>query len=464
MNDSPANPGEPRYAAFLPRLAAILIDLLIAWVLLQLAVTIIVPGAVSNDPTPHETSTLGVITLILLTVWFNYLVVGEWLWGRTVGKLAIGLEVAPADGGGLTWNRAVVRNLLLVVDVIAGLIMIPTSPRHQRLGDRLAHTIVLAKRRGGSREEASPPGSPPPPSSVPPPAPPESLPPPAPDASAPPPPAPGPGLPPPTVPPPPPAPSGAPLPPPAAPSAPPPAPGLGGPGTGDPSRTWGPGRVALGILALLGITVVEVGIVSIFDPGLDSLAARLASQAMLALTLVGVAFAMTSEKGRGIAPPSAIGLRRPVRAPFGLGPTFGPIVAAATAYVAYVVAAAVYSSLLHPHQEDITRDLGFGHGGLGTVAAGLLIVVAAPISEEIFFRGFIFGGLRKRLTFVPAALIGAAIFGLFHYTGAGSLGVVPQLAFLGFALCWVYEETGSIYPTMAMHMVNNLIAFIYLTS
>lgn len=240
--------------------------------------------------------------------------------------------------------------------------------------------------------------------------------------------------------------------------------GSGDQGGGDPSRTWGPARVAMGILALLGITVVEVGIVSIFDPGLDSLAARLVSQGLLALTLVGVAFAFTSETGPGITRPSALGLRRPVRAPFGLGPTVGALVGAATAYVAYVLAAAIYSSLLHPHQEDITRDLGFGHGGLGTVAAGVLIVVAAPVAEEIFFRGFIFGGLRKRLSFLPAALIGAAIFGLFHYTGAGSLGVVPQLAFLGFALCWLYEETGSIYPTIAIHALNNAIAFAILTS
>jgi membrane protease YdiL (CAAX protease family) len=128
------------------------------------------------------------------------------------------------------------------------------------------------------------------------------------------------------------------------------------------------------------------------------------------------------------------------------------------------VFAIVYSGLLHPHQKDITRDLGFGHGGLGTLAAGVLIVIAAPASEEIFFRGFIFGGLRNRLSFPIAAVISAAIFGLFHYTGAGSIEVVPQLAFLGLVLCWVYEETGSIYPTMAIHAVNNLIAFIFLTS
>ncbi len=205
------------------------------------------------------------------------------------------------------------------------------------------------------------------------------------------------------------------------------------------------------------ITVVEVGIVSIFDPGLDSLAARLVTQAMLAVTLVGVAFVVTAGSRGGVASPAALGLQaRPSVSDVGAG--------GRAAYVGYIVMALAYSSLLHPHQEDITRDLGFGHGGFGTVAAGVLIVVAAPVSEEIFFRGFIFGGLRNRLSFPAAALISAAIFGLFHYTGAGSLGVVPQLAFLGFALCWVYEETGSIYPTMAIHAINNAIAFAILTS
>jgi membrane protease YdiL (CAAX protease family) len=411
VTDSRAPLSGPRYAGLLPRLAAILIDLLIAWIVLAVATNVIVPGAIGNDPTAHETATLGLITLIVITAWFNYLVICEWRWGHTLGKRALGVVVADQDGGGLTWNRSVVRNLLLVVDVITGLVLIPASSRHQRLGDRLAHTVVLAKARprgaGGSEGR---PAAPPPPSAPPP----------------------------------------APPPPPAEPARP-----WSGPGSGDPQRSWGPGRVAVGILALLLTTVFEVGIVSVFDPGLNSLAARLATQALLAATLVGVAFVVTADSKRGIAPPAALGLRRPLRSPFGI---------AAAAYLGYVVMALVYSSLVHPHQRDITRDLGFGHGGLGTVAAGLLIVIAAPVSEEIFFRGFIFGGIRRRLSFPPAALISATIFGLFHYTGAGSIGVVPQLAFLGFALCWVYEETGSIYPTMAIHAINNAIAFTILTS
>ena len=219
--------------------------------------------------------------------------------------------------------------------------------------------------------------------------------------------------------------------------------------------TWGPGKVGVGILALLLTTTFEVGIVSVFDPDLNSLAARLVTQALLAATLVGIAFVVTSSSREGIAPGRTLGLRRPFRSPFGI---------AAAAYVGYLVFAVVYSTLIHPHQKDITRDLGFGHGAVGTIAAGLLIVIAAPVSEELFFRGFIFGGLRRRLSFPVAGLISAGIFGLFHYTGAGSLAVLPQLAFLGLALSWVYEETGSIYPTMAIHALNNAFAFVLLTS
>jgi membrane protease YdiL (CAAX protease family) len=68
------------------------------------------------------------------------------------------------------------------------------------------------------------------------------------------------------------------------------------------------------------------------------------------------------------------------------------------------------------------------------------------------------------MPFPVAGVFSAVIFGLFHYTGPGSIGVVPQLAVLGFALAWLYEETGSIYPTIGVHAVNNALAFAILTS
>jgi membrane protease YdiL (CAAX protease family) len=42
--------------------------------------------------------------------------------------------------------------------------------------------------------------------------------------------------------------------------------------------------------------------------------------------------------------------------------------------------------------------------------------------------------------------------------------VLPQLAVLGVILAWVYERSGSIYPTIALHVLNNALAFAVLTS
>jgi membrane protease YdiL (CAAX protease family) len=199
---------------------------------------------------------------------------------------------------------------------------------------------------------------------------------------------------------------------------------------------------------------VEAAIVAGFDPDIESLGSRLALQTALAATLIGVAF-IAARPGPGLAEPPALGLRRP------LAPA---IKVSALAYVAYIGAAIVIAALLEPEQEDVTRDLGFGEGDFGSIAAGLLIVVVAPVSEEIFFRGFLFGGLRRGTSFVVAALVSSGIWGLFHYTGPGSWGVVVQLTVFGLALAWVYERTGSLWPPIALHVLNNALAFAVLTS
>src|SRR5204862_5662026 len=138
---------EPRYAELLPRVGAMVIDVVIGWIVLAIPANVLDPSALGNNPSPHDTAMLGVIALIALTLWFNYLVIGEWRWGQTLGKAAVGIRVVGEDERGVTWNRAVVRNLLLVVDFVLGLFMIPLSERGQRLGDRAGHTLVLAKRR-----------------------------------------------------------------------------------------------------------------------------------------------------------------------------------------------------------------------------------------------------------------------------------------------------------------------------
>ena len=85
-------------------------------------------------------------------------------------------------------------------------------------------------------------------------------------------------------------------------------------------------------------------------------------------------------------------------------------------------------------------------------------MIAAPISEEVCFRGMLFGGLRERLPRLAAALISALIFGGLHaLTG---LSAVPPLVAFGFVLALLYEKTGSIVPGILLHMLNNSVALI----
>ena len=217
---------------------------------------------------------------------------------------------------------------------------------------------------------------------------------------------------------------------------------------------WGPTRVLLGFGVLLLVTTVGALVAGAIDPDLESLEATLLLQATLALGMAMAAF-LAAHPDWGLAQPRELGL----------GPSLkGPWRQAVVAYLVYIGCAVVLSQLLSPEQEDVTRELGYGQGWIGDVAAALLIVLAAPVTEEIFFRGFFFAGVRARTGFLAAAIISSAVWGLFHYTGSGSWPVVLQLAIFGVILCWLYERTGSIRATIVVHALNNAIAFAVLTS
>jgi uncharacterized protein len=88
----------------------------------------------------------------------------------------------------------------------------------------------------------------------------------------------------------------------------------------------------------------------------------------------------------------------------------------------------------------------------------VLVCVVAPIAEEFFFRGYFFGALRNWRGLWPAAVITGLVFGGIH-VGSAPVGFLVPLAFFGFLLCLIYDRTRSLYPCMALHCLNNSIAF-----
>jgi hypothetical protein len=150
---------------------------------------------------------------------------------------------------------------------------------------------------------------------------------------------------------------------------------------------------------------------------------------------------------------------RPVSPRFAVG-------AVLVAAIGYYVVTAVWASLFRLHGTDkLPSELGVGKSTAALVAAALFVCVIAPMAEEFFFRGFFFGALRRWRIVVGgreigtwvAAVITGILFGLAH-TGSASPQYLVPLGFLGFVLCLLRWRTGSLYPSMALHSLNNSLA------
>ena len=156
--------------------------------------------------------------------------------------------------------------------------------------------------------------------------------------------------------------------------------------------------------------------------------------------------------------------RKPRAEHFGLRPArFWPSVGwAALGIVSFYIAVAVYTAVVQPDAEQtVAQDLGANQGTFGMIAAGFMVICVAPVAEEFFFRGFFYRALRSRWPVLTAAGIDGLLFGIIHYdfSGADALLIVPPLALLGFIFCLVYERTGTIYTVIALHALNNAIAY-----
>ena len=235
------------------------------------------------------------------------------------------------------------------------------------------------------------------------------------------------------------------------------------PERGDDEPPWpvwaAPAAIAVGFA--VGI-VVSIFVDAIAKAGGSSLsnptpAVSLISDFLFDAAFVGAALYLAGLGG--VRPrPSDFGFRR-VHLKVAAG-------AVLSAGVGYYVVSAIYASLIHLHGSDkLPKELGVSKSTAALVGATVFVCVVAPIAEEFFFRGFIFGALRRMRIEIAgreigtwvAAIITGILFGLAHTGSASSQYLIP-LGFLGFVLCLVRWKTRSLYPCMALHSINNSLA------
>lgn len=86
----------------------------------------------------------------------------------------------------------------------------------------------------------------------------------------------------------------------------------------------------------------------------------------------------------------------------------------------------------------------------------LVIAVMPAVGEELLFRGLTFGSLRANYSTKWAVCVSALIFGVFHMS---IVKLIPT-AMLGACFAIVVSKSGSIFLSMLLHFINNLLSVV----
>lgn len=129
-----------------------------------------------------------------------------------------------------------------------------------------------------------------------------------------------------------------------------------------------------------------------------------------------------------------------------------PLLMAAVAFVA-LVAQRAGKMPVHPIVYQI------GRGPLYLLFWTVLACVWAPVVEETFFRGALFGYLRMKVQWAVSGLVVALLFAIIHPQGWVA---IPVLATIGFNLSMIREWRGSIIASITAHALNNASALLML--
>jgi membrane protease YdiL (CAAX protease family) len=229
------------------------------------------------------------------------------------------------------------------------------------------------------------------------------------------------------------------------------------PTIGVPPRPWGLPAVAAGLaLPLLlwaGSLAAAASQGEIEDATDGEIAFGLVLTIILDIALIGIAAWLSVRRYR--LSWDGLGLHSFDRRLWWLPP-----VAAAGALVGIITYGAILTALgadaAAPRQEDL--DPIFESRALLPLT-GFAVVIMAPLAEEIFFRGFVFGGLIRPLGVTGAMVTSGVLFGVFHITSVDTLGVVLPFSVIGALFAWLYYRSGSLWPNIGAHFLFNIVGF-----
>jgi membrane protease YdiL (CAAX protease family) len=218
----------------------------------------------------------------------------------------------------------------------------------------------------------------------------------------------------------------------------------------DEDPPWGMSTALLALLMALAASVVGAFIIASFflatgtESPDDSSAFTFVATALQSVVFVVVALGVAGQQGKVTL--QQFGFRRFDWTAIGW---------AVVAIVAYFVLAAIYVQLANPPEDDVPRQFGADQSTALAILTGVFVIAVAPPVEEFFFRGFLFQSFRNRLGVLGGAALSGLLFGAIHFKP----DFLVPLAILGTTLALLFQKTGSLWPCIMVHALNNAIAF-----
>jgi len=224
-----------------------------------------------------------------------------------------------------------------------------------------------------------------------------------------------------------------------------------------PGVTWGIRDIILGVFAalavffVLGAAIIGGASAAFDDDSFETSLAEAVAIAVLDIVLVVTVLAVVARKGAGLA---ELGFRLPR---WTWARTLGYIVLAYFAAIGLVNIYGIAIDVFGLDQLEPAQQLpdDFYDHDVVVALTGIAIVFMAPVAEEVFFRGFIFGGLRRYLNLPIAGLCSGVLFAFAH----GDPGLIAPFAGVGLVLAFIYEKSGSLWAPIGVHFIFNTLSF-----
>jgi len=111
-------------------------------------------------------------------------------------------------------------------------------------------------------------------------------------------------------------------------------------------------------------------------------------------------------------------------------------------------------------EQGVAEIAGQSKSVIDQLAVFISVAVAAPLVEEMLFRGMLLSWLVRRMSNTLAIVVSAAVFAVVHLLDPNAIALVPGLFLLGVVLAWVAIRKGDLSLPIALHSGINLLAAI----